>query len=63
MKEISDIINSGIQPLQNLSVILKFSSVPDERTEWARFWIAKGLDGEFFSNLIECCCLINFFFS
>ncbi|XP_021946450.1 maleylacetoacetate isomerase [Folsomia candida] len=44
VKEISDIINSGIQPLQNLSVILKFSSVPDERTEWARFWIAKGLD-------------------
>jgi len=41
--EISDIVNSGIQPLQNLSVILKISDEPDKRAEWANFWISKGL--------------------
>jgi len=41
--EISDIVNSGIQPLQNLSVILKISDEVDKRTEWAGFWVSKGL--------------------
>ncbi len=49
VREISDIVNSGIQPLQNLSVITKYSSEPDKKVEWANFWISKGLAGIYFA--------------
>ena len=38
-------INSGTQPIQNLSVMIKHSDDPAERSEWSRFWIEKGLRG------------------
>lgn len=43
-----EIINSGIQPIQNLSVLKKVTSiVPEEerderKMEWGRFWIDRG---------------------
>ncbi|CAL8119053.1 unnamed protein product [Orchesella dallaii] len=41
--EICEIIGSGIQPLQNASVILKIDSEDaSKRIEWAKFWIEKG---------------------
>ena len=43
VREISEIINAGTQPLQNLSVITHHSSDPEERKIWSQFWISKGL--------------------
>ena len=43
IRSIVECINSGIQPLQNLSVLNKVSDLPDKRNEWAKFWIEKGL--------------------
>jgi len=46
VREISEIIGSGTQPLQNLSVIMKYSEDDAaKRIEWANFWINKGLQG------------------
>lgn len=43
VREICEIIGSGIQPLQNLSVLQQFPE--RERKEWAAKWISKGLLG------------------
>uniref|UniRef100_H2B647 Glutathione S-transferase zeta n=1 Tax=Paracyclopina nana TaxID=565004 RepID=H2B647_PARNA len=45
VREICEVINSGTQPIQNLSVMKKHSSDQAERNEWSRFWIEKGLRG------------------
>ena len=45
-REISEVINSGIQPIQNLSVMNKVSEDPAKRVEWSKFWIHKGLQGK-----------------
>jgi maleylacetoacetate isomerase len=42
-RQIAEIITSGIQPLQNLSVILMVSDEPAKRVEFAQHWIEKGL--------------------
>lgn len=41
--QLSEIINSGIQPIQNLRVQKMYSDNPIKRTEWAKYWIALGL--------------------
>ena len=43
VREISEAINAGTQPLQNLSVINKYSVDAGARKEWSQFWIEKGL--------------------
>jgi maleylacetoacetate isomerase len=43
VRQISSFIISGIQPLQNLSVLKKISSDPNEQSTWARHWISSGL--------------------
>ena len=43
VREISETINAGTQPLQNLSVINRYSSDPEQRKTWSQFWISKGL--------------------
>ena len=43
VREISEAINAGTQPLQNLSVINKYSADAGERKEWSQYWIGKGL--------------------
>jgi len=40
VREICEIIGSGIQPLQNLSVLKQFEQ--SKQKEWASRWIAKG---------------------
>ncbi|RUS70196.1 hypothetical protein EGW08_022040 [Elysia chlorotica] len=40
VRALSEIVNSGIQPLQNLKVLQKYG---DGKEEWARFHIEKGL--------------------
>lgn len=43
VREICEVIGSGIQPLQNLSVLQK---IGDEKMEWGHFYINKGFVGE-----------------
>jgi maleylpyruvate isomerase len=38
-----EVINSGIQPLQNLLVLDRFSKEAEARKEWVRFFIGRGL--------------------
>jgi len=45
VREICELIASGIQPLQNLSTMHKHSVNPDEKLKWAQFWIQRGLAG------------------
>ncbi|XP_023320323.1 maleylacetoacetate isomerase isoform X1 [Eurytemora carolleeae] len=44
VRMISEIINAGIQPIQNSSVLLKYSSSLEERAAWAKHWISKGFN-------------------
>lgn len=43
VREICEIIGSGIQPLQNLSVLQKLGQ--DKQKEWAVYWMNKGFTG------------------
>ena len=43
VREICEVINSGTQPIQNLSVMNKHSQVQEEKMAWSKFWIANGL--------------------
>ncbi len=43
VRQLAETVNSGIQPLQNLSVIRHFSEDKDEQAEWVRHWIVRGL--------------------
>ncbi|XP_023319605.1 maleylacetoacetate isomerase [Eurytemora carolleeae] len=42
VRMICEMINSGIQPIQNLSVLVKHSQDQECRVEWAHYWIEKG---------------------
>ena len=44
VRQIAEIINSGIQPLQNSSTLKKIKSFDQDEQAWARFWIQDGLD-------------------
>ena len=41
---VCEIINSSIQPLQNLTVLKKISDIGADKTNWAGEWIAQGLE-------------------
>jgi len=43
-RQAAEIINSGIQPLQNLGPLNKFSDDMAKKTEFASYFIARGLD-------------------
>jgi len=43
IRRLSQIINSGIQPIQNLKVLKYLDEVEVDRKEWARHWISEGL--------------------
>ena len=62
---VCEIINSSIQPLQNLKVLNKIADMGGQKTEWAKEWISHGLEkleiilrpsaGEFsFSDRLTC---------
>lgn len=42
IREVVEIINSGIQPLQNSAVLARFKD-DDARLDWARHYVRKGL--------------------
>lgn len=46
VRRVVEIINSGIQPLQNIAVVNHIGAHcgAHEQEEWPRFWIRKGLD-------------------
>jgi maleylacetoacetate isomerase len=44
VRQICQMIVSGIQPIQNLSVMRRYSSEPSEQSSWARHWIGLGLE-------------------
>jgi len=41
---ISQVVNAGIQPIQNISVLQKISDDPEKKKEWAQYWIRKGFN-------------------
>ncbi len=43
VRQLSQIINSGIQPIQNLKVQQFYSENKENQKEWSRHWIRKGL--------------------
>jgi len=51
VRALVETVNSGIQPLQNLSVLLRYSSDADQRTAWLHHFIGRGL--EVFERLME----------
>lgn len=42
-RQLAQVVNSGIQPLQNPDVTELHSSDPEARRDWARHWISRGL--------------------
>ncbi len=46
--QVCEIINSGIQPIQNLAVMhevkKRYDLSDEQKVDWSRFWIQKGLD-------------------
>lgn len=42
-RQLAEIVNAGIQPLQNLSVIQKLRAMELDFTAWCRDWIDRGL--------------------
>lgn len=44
-RALAEVIAAGVQPIQNLTVLKKVSENPEERADWARFWITKGFRG------------------
>jgi maleylpyruvate isomerase len=51
VRALVETVNSGIQPLQNLNVLLRHSSDHDARNAWAHHYNARGL--EVFERLME----------
>jgi maleylacetoacetate isomerase len=44
VRQVCQLIVSGIQPIQNLSVMRKHSTDANEQSAWARHWISSGLE-------------------
>lgn len=42
VRQLCQMINAGIQPIQNLKVLKKISTEQDERKKWAQLWITEG---------------------
>lgn len=49
VREICEVIASGIQPLQNLLVLIYVGE--ERKKEWAQHWITRGFTGENIYNL------------
>ena len=51
VRALVETVNAGIQPLQNLSVLLRHSDDHDTRNAWAKHFVTRGL--EVFERLME----------
>ncbi len=43
-RQLAEIVNSGIQPLQNLAVLQHLDTLAVDRNAWAVHWISRGLE-------------------
>lgn len=46
-RRLAEMINSGIQPVQNLSVLQRLAEItgsPDSKADWGKEWITRGFD-------------------
>ena len=43
-RQVSEVVNAGIQPLQNGSTMRAIEALGHDKTSWAKSWIQKGLD-------------------
>merc|ERR1719228_3107720 len=58
VRQVTELICSGIQPVQNLAVLQRYSSDPGERAEWARQAIVPGfkaLEALLADTAGQCC--------
>ena len=46
VREIYEVIASGIQPLQNVGVLARLEET--NKLDWAQYWIIRGLNGTYF---------------
>lgn len=44
IRSLSEVINSGIQPLQNLSTMKRHSDNKEEQSKWQNHWIKRGME-------------------
>lgn len=44
LRRLAELVNSGVQPLQNNAVLFAHSEDFEERLKWAQIWIRKGLE-------------------
>jgi maleylpyruvate isomerase len=44
VRQLSEMINSGIQPIQNLSVLKRITKLGSDKVSWGRHWIQDGLE-------------------
>ena len=51
VRQISETIAGGIQPLQNLVVLQKVGD--EKKMEWAQFWIDKGFVGQLGKPMLD----------
>ncbi len=47
-RQIAEIVNSGMQPLQNMNVLSRIKDLlgEEKRQEWAQHFIRRGLEGK-----------------
>jgi maleylpyruvate isomerase len=43
-RALAELVNSGVQPLQNLSVLQHVDALGADKIAWGRYWIQRGLD-------------------
>ncbi len=43
-RQLAEVVNAGIQPLQNLSVLNHLGDLGEDKAQWARHFIARGFD-------------------
>ena len=43
-RALAEVVNSGVQPLQNLSVLQHVEGLGADKIAWGRYWIQRGLD-------------------
>lgn len=45
VRAICELVNSGMQPLQNLKVLAKVEELKGNKMEWIQFFISNGMEG------------------
>ena len=45
VRALCEIVNAGIQPLQNLKVLSKVEELKGNKTEWIQHFVSSGMEG------------------